>query len=126
MNHKSFVKMPPKEKKKTHSVEVTFINTLDSLKENLPLVDRIKCAECEEILISDVEDDGERNIGCDKCIRWYHLKCTNFVGLSYLAVKDKYLHVTCVSSSKYKKTERLDFQKRSQLFMYQFVDSSVK
>ena len=51
-------------------------------------MERAKCAECDEILISDVEDDDEKNIACDKCIRWYHLKCTHFVGLTNLEAKD--------------------------------------
>lgn len=37
----------------------------------------IKCSECSDVLVSDVEDDSEKNIGCDQCIRWFHLKCTN-------------------------------------------------
>lgn len=36
----------------------------------------LKCSQCSEDLVSDVEDDLEKNIGCDKCIRWFHLKCT--------------------------------------------------
>lgn len=56
-------------------------------KENLPGVERVKCPECDDILISNVEEDDEKNIGCDKCIRSYHLKCTRLVGLSYLEAK---------------------------------------
>ncbi|CAH0718999.1 unnamed protein product, partial [Brenthis ino] len=36
----------------------------------------IKCSQCSDDLISDVEDDAEKNIGCDHCARWFHLKCT--------------------------------------------------
>lgn len=86
-------KTAPKRKKTTqpvHTIQET--DTLDSeyQKENIPAVDKTQCAECDDVLISDTEDDNEKNIGCDKCVRWYHLKCTKFAGLSYLLVKDKY------------------------------------
>ncbi|XP_072390016.1 uncharacterized protein [Diabrotica undecimpunctata] len=45
--------------------------------------DKVLCTLCEEELISDVEDDGNKNIGCDECPRWYHLKCTDMSDLSY-------------------------------------------
>ena len=33
------------------------------------------CASCEEELISDVEEDEDKNIGCDICPKWFHVKC---------------------------------------------------
>ncbi|KAJ8929563.1 hypothetical protein NQ314_017726 [Rhamnusium bicolor] len=44
---------------------------------------KIRCAACEEELESDTEADGDKNIGCDICPRWYHLKCSEFRHLSY-------------------------------------------
>ncbi|XP_050681505.1 uncharacterized protein LOC126976946 [Leptidea sinapis] len=44
----------------------------------------VQCSECLEALISDVEDDAEKNIGCDNCIRWFHLKCTEMCNKSYV------------------------------------------
>lgn len=38
--------------------------------------EKIQCAGCEEELISDVEEDADKNIGCDICPKWFHLKCT--------------------------------------------------
>ncbi|KAL4703078.1 hypothetical protein ACJJTC_004896 [Scirpophaga incertulas] len=56
----------------------------------------IKCNCCEDELISDVEEDGEKNIGCDSCIRWYHLKCTSHSILSYNeAAKAEYEYELC-------------------------------
>lgn len=49
----------------------------------------IKCDACDEELISDVEEDEEKNIGCDLCARWFHLRCTDFIGLSYDEVASK-------------------------------------
>nr|CAH7740422.1 unnamed protein product [Callosobruchus chinensis] len=46
---------------------------------------KIKCVKCTEDLISDTEDDSEKNIGCDFCTKWYHLKCTEFMDLAYEA-----------------------------------------
>lgn len=42
-----------------------------------------KCGSCGSDLDSDVEDDTLKNVGCDKCPRWFHLKCTYFYGYSY-------------------------------------------
>lgn len=47
------------------------------------------CNQCEVILNSDTDEDEDKNVGCDFCTKWYHLKCTNFIGLSYDEVKDK-------------------------------------
>lgn len=50
----------------------------------------ILCSLCDEALVSEAEEDSEKNIGCDHCIRWYHLKCSRFFGMPYAeaAVKD--------------------------------------
>lgn len=47
------------------------------------------CTECKDVLISDAEEDEDKNVGCDFCQRWYHLKCTTFVGSSYVDILDK-------------------------------------
>ncbi|CAF4889510.1 unnamed protein product [Pieris macdunnoughi] len=88
---KTVRKTAPKRKKEIHPLQEVTEKTVnvEIEKENLPAVERVKCPECDDVLISDVEDDDEKNIGCDKCITWYHLKCTRFVGLSYLEAKDK-------------------------------------
>ncbi|XP_064292277.1 uncharacterized protein LOC135309805 [Plodia interpunctella] len=52
-------------------------------KKNINKKDTLLCSECAEELISDVEDDLEKNIGCDVCIRWFHLKCTEMREKSY-------------------------------------------
>ncbi|KAJ8939522.1 hypothetical protein NQ314_011089 [Rhamnusium bicolor] len=44
---------------------------------------KIKCAECEEEIISDTEFNDLKNIGCDDCLAWYHLKCSTFMGKLY-------------------------------------------
>ncbi|XP_069358266.1 uncharacterized protein [Maniola hyperantus] len=44
----------------------------------------LQCSQCYEDLISDVEDDSEKNIGCDKCVRWFHLKCTMLEQVPYI------------------------------------------
>lgn len=57
----------------------------------------IKCDACDGELISDVEEDEEKNIGCDLCTRWFHLRCTDFIGFSYNEVATKYY--TCYACS---------------------------
>lgn len=57
----------------------------------LPSEQNIKqnCDQCANILNSDTEDDENKNVGCDFCTKWFHLKCTDFIGLTYDDVKDK-------------------------------------
>lgn len=50
---------------------------------------KISCTGCEEELISDVEDEDLKNVGCDICPRWYHLKCTQKRGTPYAEVASK-------------------------------------
>lgn len=64
-------KMPPPKKKRTKKKKVE------------EPISPIKCGSCDVDLFSDTEEEGEKNIGCDHCIRWYHLKCTNLTNLSY-------------------------------------------
>lgn len=47
------------------------------------------CANCNEQLDSDAEDDPEKNIGCDNCSAWFHLKCTEYVGLPFEEICNK-------------------------------------
>lgn len=51
---------------------------------------KTKCVTCNEDLESDTEIDEEKNIGCDKCTNWFHLRCTEFLGMPYTeaALKD--------------------------------------
>lgn len=44
---------------------------------------KITCSMCEDELVSDAEEEGEKNIGCDFCARWYHLHCTELNALPY-------------------------------------------
>lgn len=41
------------------------------------------CTECKDVLISDAEEDEDKNVGCDFCQRW------TFVGSSYVNILDK-------------------------------------
>lgn len=41
------------------------------------------CSACDEDLDTDAEDDHQKNVGCDTCPQWYHLKCTEFKDLKY-------------------------------------------
>lgn len=50
---------------------------------------KILCSKCEEELISDIEDNDEKNVGCDSCIRWFHLKCTPFSGKLFEEIEDE-------------------------------------
>lgn len=45
-----------------------------------------KCAVCEDELDSDAEAEGEKNVGCDCCPRWFHLDCTKLAGRPYKEV----------------------------------------
>lgn len=51
--------------------------------------ENVKCSSCNEELISDTEDEADKNIGCDECPRWYHMKCTEFCGLPYSEAANK-------------------------------------
>ncbi|KAJ8956456.1 hypothetical protein NQ318_010770 [Aromia moschata] len=58
--------------------------------------ENIKCSSCNDELISDTEDDSEKNIGCDECPRWFHMKCTAFCGLPYSEAANKdYICLMC-------------------------------
>lgn len=46
------------------------------------------CADCNLNLDSDTENNDEKNIGCDKCPKWYHLKCTIFQGCAYSDIQN--------------------------------------
>ncbi|KAL1516320.1 hypothetical protein ABEB36_000239 [Hypothenemus hampei] len=59
---------------------------------------KIQCAECQDELISDVEEDDLKNIGCDGCLRWYHLKYITECGKSYVDVAtEKYVCNLCIN-----------------------------
>lgn len=57
--------------------------------DNIAEREKIKCAFCDEDLISDTDDDLEKNIGCDYCTSWYHFKCTDFLDLTYEVAASK-------------------------------------
>lgn len=42
-----------------------------------------KCSSCKDELDSDAEEECDKNIGCDTCTRWFHLKCTKLAGQAY-------------------------------------------
>lgn len=50
---------------------------------------RIKCTTCDEELVSDVEVNDLKNVGCDTCPSWYHMKCSKFAGKLYEEIKDE-------------------------------------
>ncbi|CAH0547108.1 unnamed protein product [Brassicogethes aeneus] len=50
---------------------------------------KVKCAICEDLLESDAEEEGEKNVGCDMCPRWFHLNCTKLAGETYDSVIDQ-------------------------------------
>lgn len=59
-----------------------------------------KCGVCEEELDSDAEEEGEKNIGCDVCPRWFHLVCTKLLGQSYKSViNQEFFYDFCSDSS---------------------------
>lgn len=71
-------------KKEANSESVTTSNSLVVTSSK-----SIRCTSCSEILESDAEEDEEKNIGCDYCTRWYHLKCTEFIGMAYEEAAEK-------------------------------------
>nr|CAI5818622.1 unnamed protein product [Callosobruchus analis]CAI5818749.1 unnamed protein product [Callosobruchus analis] len=73
-------KLSPKKKTDSQSKENTYV---DEGKE------RINCFLCEDELYSDAEEDSEKNIGCDYCTRWYHLRCTEYAEFSYEDVANR-------------------------------------
>lgn len=46
--------------------------------ENVKKEATITCSANEKELISDVEEFDLKNIECVRCIRWFHLICTEF------------------------------------------------
>lgn len=70
---------------KTTADELKDINRVDGV---TATQSHIKCVGCEEDLISDVEEDELKNIGCDKCPRWFHLKCTVHKGRPFAEVAE--------------------------------------
>lgn len=56
---------------------------------------KIRCYNCEEEMTSDTEINDYKNVGCDSCPAWYHLKCTEFAGELYENVCNK--HFQCQS-----------------------------
>lgn len=50
------------------------------------------CGTCDEDLDTDAEDDGLKNVGCDSCPKWFHLKCTDFKNIAY----DEVIHMDFV------------------------------
>lgn len=50
------------------------------------------CTACNDELISDVEDEDLKNIGCDNCSNWFHFKCTELNALPYDIAAGKEFH----------------------------------
>lgn len=60
---------------------------------------REKCARCSDYLISEAEDDEDKNIGCDLCPQWFHMKCTAFQGRKYEEVyQEEFICDQCVQN----------------------------
>lgn len=53
---------------------------------------------CSNDLYSDAEDDNEKNVGCDQCPPWFHVKCTKFIGKYYTDISNEPL--TCFLCSR--------------------------
>ena len=51
-----------------------------------------KCIVCQDELISDTEEEQLKNIGCDHCYRWYHLKCTKKSNIPYVLNVPRTVH----------------------------------
>lgn len=45
----------------------------------LPRSQKQKSGVCEEDLNTDIEENNEKNIGGEKCLRWFHMKRTEFL-----------------------------------------------
>lgn len=71
----------------TRKIAKTSKNERKLTKKVIDIESKQKCGMCNNELYSDVEDD-EKNVGCDKCPVWYHLKCTEFVGHAYDEICD--------------------------------------
>lgn len=56
-----------------------------SKKKTVPL-----CPTCDEDVLTDVEDEGLKNIGCDMCENWFHLKCTNIQAATIKEAENEY------------------------------------
>lgn len=74
---------------KRSKVSEDFVCALSSSESEANEDNKLTCARCEEILESDVEQNELKNLGCDTCPRWYHLKCTHFRDFSYVAAACK-------------------------------------
>nr|CAI5853559.1 unnamed protein product [Callosobruchus analis] len=56
----------------------------------------IYCAACDEELHSDTDDEDDKNIGCDSCTKWFHLRCTELFGMPFEEAAEKdYNCFTC-------------------------------
>lgn len=55
-----------------------------------PKVDiKEKCRMCINDLYSDAEDDNEKNIECNECPAWFHVKCTKVISQLYTDIQNK-------------------------------------
>lgn len=78
-------------------------NTKVNLTSNIPSSSKKKehCASCDLTLDSDTEDNDLKNIGCDSCPNWYHLKCTEFQGCNFSDVENlSFICDFCTQSNK--------------------------
>ncbi|CAG9820685.1 unnamed protein product [Phaedon cochleariae] len=53
-----------------------------------------KCATCSLDIDSDTEDNDLKNIGCDRCPNWFHLKCSPFQGYHEIEIRENDLVVS--------------------------------
>ncbi|KAJ8941826.1 hypothetical protein NQ314_010268 [Rhamnusium bicolor] len=61
---------------KTEGIKISETLTVE---DNLLKKTKEKCSNCDE-LDSDTNENDLKNVGCDKCSRRFHLKCTDFYG----------------------------------------------
>ncbi|GBP07377.1 hypothetical protein EVAR_69469_1 [Eumeta japonica] len=81
-----------KEKQKSDKAEAIIKRKLERQNRKLQKESKVKrkkgkqkeiCSACEEELNTDAEDDDLKNVGCDTCPQWFHLKCTNLKNVKY-------------------------------------------
>ncbi|CAG9782549.1 unnamed protein product [Diatraea saccharalis] len=84
-------KQKKKEEKQKRKAEMLLNSNKSKKKKNnrACTINRIRCNNCEDEMTSDTEINDLKNIGCDNCPAWYHLKCTEFAGDMYENIYNK-------------------------------------
>lgn len=79
-------KQKQKRKKRGRKVENSELSQVEK-KSNVKIKE--KCANCNLEMESDKEDNDLKNLGCDKCPKWYHLKYTPYASCIYEEIANK-------------------------------------